>query len=84
MDSLLDKFTPLFDPPRPGYRESRFSNALSQPYGGAAMRRSKVVCETPVYKVMLVQDSTVPVTNKCIRAPEDAVSVVTEYLRGVD
>ncbi len=48
------------------------------------MRKPKVVCETPVYKVMLVQDSSVPVIKKCIRSPEDAASIVTEYLRGVD
>lgn len=48
------------------------------------MRRPKVVCETPVYKVMLVQDSSIPVANKYIRSPEDAAKIVSEYLRGVD
>lgn len=48
------------------------------------MRRPRVVCETPVYKVMLVQDSSIPVANKYIRSPEDAAKIVSEYLRGVD
>ena len=42
------------------------------------------MCETPVYKVMLVQDSSIPVANKYIRSPEDAAKIVSEYLRGVD
>lgn len=48
------------------------------------MRRPKTVCETPVYKVMLVQDSALPVTNKCIRGPKDAAKIVNDYLKGAD
>jgi DNA repair protein RadC len=48
------------------------------------MRRPKVVCETPVYKVMLVQDSSVPIPDRCIRAPGDAARIGIDYLRGVD
>jgi DNA repair protein RadC len=48
------------------------------------MRKPKVVCETPVYKVLLVQDSSVAVANKCVRSPEDAAKIVTDYLRGAD
>lgn len=48
------------------------------------MRRPKIVCETPVYKVMLVQDSALPVSNKCIRGPEDAAKIVNDYLKGAD
>jgi DNA repair protein RadC len=48
------------------------------------MRRPRVVCETPVYKVMLVQDASVPIPNRCVRAPEDAAKIVRDYLRGVD
>jgi DNA repair protein RadC len=48
------------------------------------MRRPKLVCETPVYKVMLVQDSIHPVANKYIRTPEDAAKIVNDYLQGVD
>ncbi|MEX1138927.1 MAG: JAB domain-containing protein [Bacteroidota bacterium] len=48
------------------------------------MRRPKVVCETPVYKVMLVQDSSVPVSNRYIRTPEDAAKIVNDYLEGAD
>jgi len=48
------------------------------------MRKAKVVCETPLYKVMLVQDSSVPIPDRCIRAPGDAAKIVIDYLRGVD
>lgn len=48
------------------------------------MRRPKVVCETPLYKVMLVHDSNHKVSSKVIRSPEDAATIVSEYLRGVD
>ncbi len=48
------------------------------------MRRPKVVCETPVYKVLLVQDSSVPVANNCVRSPKDAATIITDYLRGAD
>jgi len=48
------------------------------------MRKPKVVCETPVYKVILVQDSAVPVANKYIRAPEDATKIINGYLQGAD
>jgi DNA repair protein RadC len=48
------------------------------------MRRPKVVCETPLYKVMLVHESSVPITNRQINAPADAAKIVMDYLRGVD
>jgi DNA repair protein RadC len=48
------------------------------------MKRPKVVWETPVYKVMLVHDANVEISEKYIRSPEDAVRIVVEYLRGVD
>ena len=48
------------------------------------MKRPKVVWETPVYKVMLVHDANVTISEKYIRSPEDAVRIVVEYLRGVD
>lgn len=48
------------------------------------MKKSKVVCETPIYRVMLVRDSSVSVSRLFIQAPEDAAKIVTEYLYGVD
>ena len=48
------------------------------------MKRPKVVWKTPVYKVMLVHDSSVEVPDRRICCPEDAVKIVVEYLRGVD
>jgi len=48
------------------------------------MRRPKLVCETPIYKVMLVQDSSISLSNKYIRSPEDAAKIITDYLRGAD
>ncbi|MBI1805644.1 MAG: DNA repair protein RadC [Ignavibacteria bacterium] len=48
------------------------------------MKRPKVVFETPVYKVLLVQESTVEVSERQIRSPEDAAKIVMDYLRGVD
>jgi len=48
------------------------------------MRKPKVVCETPLYKVMLVQDASVQIANRLIQAPEHAAKIVTDYLRGVD
>jgi DNA repair protein RadC len=48
------------------------------------MKRPRTVCETPVYRVMLMHDANVPVANRYIKTPEDAVAIVTDYLRGVD
>src|ERR1051326_4786745 len=48
------------------------------------MKRDKLVFETPVYKVMLVHETNVSVSERYIRSPEDAVKIVIEYLRGVD
>lgn len=48
------------------------------------MKRPKVVWETPVYKVMLVHESSVSISERHIHSPEDAVKIVVEYLRGVD
>jgi DNA repair protein RadC len=43
-----------------------------------------MVFETPVYKVMLVHEGSVHTPDRAINAPEDAVRIVVEYLRGVD
>ncbi|TRZ76375.1 MAG: DNA repair protein RadC [Deltaproteobacteria bacterium] len=48
---------------------------------GARVRR--VAFETPVYKIMLVQDSAIT-AEPDIRDPTDAVKILTKYLRGVD
>jgi len=48
------------------------------------MKNPKVVCETPVYKVVLVHEANVPVPTKIIRAPDDAAKIAGEYLRGAD
>lgn len=48
------------------------------------MKRPRVMCETPIYKVMLVHDSNVEVDKKQIRTPEDAARIVRHYLLGVD
>jgi len=48
------------------------------------MKRPKVVFETPVYKVVLVHESSVAVEQPYIRSPEDAAKLVIDYLRGVD
>ena len=48
------------------------------------MKNPKLICETPVYKVMLIHDSNVPVPTKIIRAPDDAAKIASDYLRGAD
>lgn len=48
------------------------------------MRKPRLVWKTPVYRVMLVHESSVSITNKYIKAPEDAAKIVMEYLRGAD
>lgn len=48
------------------------------------MRKPKVVCETPHYKVMLVHDESISISSKYIRSPEDAAKIITNYLKGVD
>jgi len=48
------------------------------------MKKQKLICVTPVYKVMLVRESQVSVPQKPIHAPEDAAEIVTTYLRGCD
>ncbi|MBI1805078.1 MAG: DNA repair protein RadC [Ignavibacteria bacterium] len=48
------------------------------------MRKNRVVCETPLYKVVLVQAGTMVVENKCIRSPDDAAKIVREHLQGAD
>lgn len=48
------------------------------------MKRPRVAFEAPVYKVMLVHESSVALAQPYIRSPEDAVKIMVEYLRGVD
>ena len=48
------------------------------------MKRDKLVIETPVYKVMLVHEANVSISQPCIHTPEEAAKIVIEYLRGVD
>lgn len=48
------------------------------------MKRPKVVCETPLYKAMLVYDSSVLTANRQINAPAYAVKIVMDYLGGAD
>ncbi len=48
------------------------------------MKKQKLVCETPIYKVMLVREASISIPNKSIQTPEDAARIVTEYLSGVD
>jgi DNA repair protein RadC len=48
------------------------------------MNTTKLICKTPIYKVMLVRESHTPVADRYIQSPEDAAKVVTEYLRGAD
>lgn len=48
------------------------------------MKRPKLVCETPVYKVMLVHESNLRHKSQVITDPSDAARVVRGYLRGVD
>jgi DNA repair protein RadC len=48
------------------------------------MNKTKLICETPIYKVMLVRESSVPVSKKQIQSPEDAAKIVMDYLRGAD
>ncbi len=43
----------------------------------------RLVFETPVYKVMVVQEGSVA-TEPYIRSPEDVARVVAQHLRGVD
>lgn len=48
------------------------------------MKRAKVVCEVPVYRVRLVHDSTVEIADTTIQSPDDAAKISIDYLRGVD
>ena len=48
------------------------------------MIKAKLVCQTPLYKVMLVREKNVPVPEKVIRKPEDAAGILIEYLKGAD
>jgi DNA repair protein RadC len=48
------------------------------------MNKTKLICETPIYKVMLVRESNIPVTKKSIQSPEDAAKIMMDYLRGTD
>ena len=48
------------------------------------MKNPKVICETPVYKVILVHEANVPVPAKIITGPDIAAKIAGEYLRGAD
>jgi DNA repair protein RadC len=48
------------------------------------MNKTKLICETPIYKVMLVRESNIPVEKKSIQSPEDAAKIMMDYLRGTD
>ena len=48
------------------------------------MNKTKLICETPIYKVMLVRESTMSITRKSIQSPEDAANIMMDYLRGTD
>ena len=48
------------------------------------MNKTKLICETPIYKVMLVRESNIPVAKKTIQSPEDAAKIMMDYLRGTD
>jgi DNA repair protein RadC len=48
------------------------------------MNKSKLICETPIYKVMLVRESSIPIVRNSIQSPEDAAKIVLDYLRGTD
>jgi len=48
------------------------------------MNKSKLICETPIYKVMLVRESSIPIVRNSIQSPEDAAKIVFDYLRGTD
>lgn len=48
------------------------------------MKKSKMVCETPLYNVMLVRQGAIKIEDRCIRSPEDAAKIVREHLRGAD
>lgn len=48
------------------------------------MKNPKVICETPVYKVILVHEANVPVPTKIITGPDIAAQIAGDYLRGAD
>jgi DNA repair protein RadC len=48
------------------------------------MNKSKLICATPLYKVMLVRDASVLIANRSIRNPANAAKIVTDYLLGTD
>lgn len=48
------------------------------------MKSPRVVFKTPIYKVVLVHEASVPVHTKIITSPADAAIVAGEYLRGAD
>ena len=48
------------------------------------MNKSNLICETPIYKVMLVRESSIPIVRNSIQSPEDAAKIVLDYLRGTD
>ncbi len=48
------------------------------------MKKPRLFCETPIYKVILVHDANLTVENPYIQSPADAAKIAVEYLRGVD
>ena len=52
--------------------------------GGAIMKKPKIVCETPLYKVVLVHEANIPIAHRSIRSPEDAAKIISDYLQGAD
>lgn len=48
------------------------------------MNKTKLICETPIYKVMLVRESNIPIAKKSIQSPEDAAKIMMDYLKGTD
>jgi len=48
------------------------------------MKTTTKVFQTPIYKVMLVHESSVTVEKRQINNPTDVAKIVIDYLRGVD
>ncbi len=48
------------------------------------MNKEKVVCETPLYKVVLVREGMMSVENRSIQSPDDAAKIVRKHLHGAD
>lgn len=48
------------------------------------MKSPRVIFNTPIYKVVLVHEASVPVHTKIITSPDVAARIAGEYLQGVD